>query len=100
MMESATVHPALWGDHPRGAGGRNHDGPIGGRRCFPSPRRSLDVRGGGRPLRWTVRPAVSPARFTPWTAIRPTTGDFQIALLAGRPPYWNPRAERVGCTRC
>src|SRR3954471_3209132 len=33
----------------------------------------------------------SPARFTPRTAIRPATGDFQIALLAGRPLYSNSR---------
>src|SRR5262249_17370877 len=34
---------------------------------------------------------VSPSRFTPRAAIRPATGDFQMALLAGRPLYSNSR---------
>src|SRR4029077_12329696 len=33
----------------------------------------------------------SPSRFTPRAAIRPATGDFQMALLAGRPLYSNSR---------
>jgi hypothetical protein len=46
-----------------------------------------------------VTPPVCPAirlvvsgKLTPRAAIRPTTGDFQIALLAGRPWYSNSRA--------
>src|SRR5262249_26526709 len=33
----------------------------------------------------------SPARLTPRAAIRPAAGDFQMALLAGRPRYSNSR---------
>jgi hypothetical protein len=32
----------------------------------------------------------SPSRLTPRAAIRPATGDFQMALLAGRPLNSNP----------
>ena len=35
----------------------------------------------------------SPPRLTPRAATRPAAGDFQMALLAGRPPYSNSRAK-------
>ena len=35
----------------------------------------------------------APSRFTPRAAIRPATGDFQMAVLAGRPLYSNSRTR-------